>query len=451
MRNWLKKISLPIIITVFAVVASGIGGIVQATAPGINQIVSNTSTGSPSNNSTGGGTIAANGRAAVFYSSATNILPSGGAGLFHKNLVDGALTRVDVSTSGVAANTSTGSTTSDISATGRYIVFTSNATNLIDGETISVTTPQLYLRDIISETTTLISKSTSGNISDGYTPYILGVSSDGRFIGFTTNASNLHPDSTDGTSHLYMLDRHEGSLSILDRRMDGTVGYTNNLWAPNGDMSCDGSMVVFTYGANLTGGQNSNHVDVYLLDRRGEHDRLSNLTAFADAAAMGPRISCNGDYVGFKSSATNIDPSIPVTFNFSSVWPFVYDRISGTYHLAAVTSSGVSISDTSSCGPHNPASAIQCVYVSDTGLALFKSSNSNLTGTIGTQAYVRDIHSGTTSLLSINSSGAPANGGVTVRGISADGSVVLVGSSATNLVTGDTNGKTDYFTLLTGN
>jgi Tol biopolymer transport system component len=268
-----------------------------------------------------------------------------------------------------------------------------------------------------------------------------------------SNSSNLHPDSTDGIPHLYMSDKSDNSLSILDRKPDGTVGSTNASWAPQAAMSCDGSLIAFQYpgsAGGLVAGDTSSQVNVYLLDRRGNTDKISNLTATANSAAMGPSISCNGDFIGFKSRATNLDPSVSMTFGSNTYRPFIYDRVNGVYHLAAITTSNTAIDYSQICGAS--ADTSPCVQISDTGVGVFAVDYPDLTGVSGKQIYLRDIYSGTTELISKNSSGVASNtaGYNGKPTISSDSKIVVYGSDASNLVTGDSNNAYDVFTSLTG-
>jgi len=427
--------------------AFSLGGLVSAVVPGTNRLVSSKSTGGYANDYSTQSLISPNGKKVVYYSGATNMMPTGGQGLFIKDLDSGNISRVNISTSGVVANT--GSTAVQrISANGRYILFTSKSTNLIDGTTVSSTNPQLYLRDTVLMTTTLVSKSSTGIISDGTYISSLGVSSDGRFVSYTTNATNLSLDATDNTYHLYMLDRLDNSVSILDRKTDGTIGVSATNFGPTGAMSCDGTLIVFGYTTNLIIGDTwSQHNDIYLLDRRGATDKITNLTKSANSQGMAPTMSCNGDFIGLKSSATNLDTSIPILAGYYR--PYVYDRVNGAFRVASMTSSGTA-ANTQICGTfinENP-----CVQVSDTGIATFAADDSSLTGVSGRQIYINNIYTGSTELVSKNSSGIAGNNGSQLYNptITADGSTVSYASDSTNLIVGQTNLYTNVFTSLTG-
>lgn len=450
MGKYINRISAVIVAVVVTMGVVNLNNPVGATVPGTNQRVSLNYSGGQANGYSLSSILSSDGKKIAFYSSATNILSSGGgSGLFERDLAAGATIRINVSTAGNIDSASGSAKLQSVSASGRYILFSSTGTNLIDGTTISSSNMQLYLRDTVASTTTLISQSLSGAVANGITNS-LGVSSDGRFVTFSSNSTNLSSGVTDGYGHLYMLDRVNSSLSVLDRKTDGTLGLGSTSWYPDGAMSCDGSMVVFNYPSNLiVGDTSSNHVDVYLLDLRGGASKLTNLTKTFNDAVMGPSISCNGDYIGFKSQGTNIDPSISVTATYNVYRPYVYDRVNGAYHLAAVSTSGTS-SNTTTCG--TIADAAPCVRLSDTGLAAFTANDSSFTGNSGPQIYLRDVNSGTTQLVSQNSSGIAANGSyaMAVPYISEDGRMIAYSSDATNLVSGDTNGYNDVFTSLTG-
>lgn len=423
----------------------------MAVVPGINERVSLRSTGGQAVNGGNGNYISANGKVVVFNSSTTNILPSGGKGIFARTLANGSIVRVNMSTAGVVSNDPYYTSMEKISATGRYIIFRSAATNLIDGTTVpaSPSQQQLYLRDTVASTTTLISQNLAGVMSNGYWNESLGVSSDGRFISFLSDATNLHADATDGKSHLYMLDQVDNTISVLDRKPDGTVGTATSAWSPNGEMSCDGSFIVFQYpGGSLVPGDTTTGVRVVLLDRRGDTNKFTNVTGTgSNQYANSPTISCNGDYIGFRSVAVDLDPSVSPSYYYNKWRPYIYDRVNNTYHFAAITTSGIPTNEPI-CG--NSSQSGPCIEVSDTGIGSFAANDSSLTGVSGMQAYIRDVNSGTTQLLSRDSAGAAGNGDSGMAGLSADGRLAAYGSGASNLVAGDTNGMYDMFVSQTG-
>jgi hypothetical protein len=326
----------------------------------------------------------------------------------------------------------------------------SYSTNLIDGTTTSGSKPQLYIRDITASTTTIVSKNLSGTIADGTYLDALGVSSDGRFVAFASNSTNLNSGSTTGVTHLYMLDRLNNTLNIMDRKSDGTIDNSSNTFGSQGSMSCDGSILAFQTALNLiVGDTSSGHVDIYVLDLRGGQTKLTNLTKTANQAAFGPIVSCNGDFIGYKSTATNLDSSISFT-NTGYNHAYIYDRVNGANHIASVTTSNTVTDNLDNCAATWTGNTNPCIQVSDTGVGVFSANDSAITGATGDQVYQRNIYTGTTELVSKNSSGTVGNGGSSGATINASGSLVTYSSNATNLVSGDTNGYGDAFTSLTG-
>jgi len=408
-----------------------------ATVPGTNKLISVNASGTVAmSTDTSGGRVSGNGKFVAFSNNTNNTVSGDNnykSDVFVRNINANTTSRVSVSTSGVQGDGD--STSSIISETGRYAVFSSNASNLIDSVTTPTTYNQLYLRDTVANTTTLISKTTSGVLADSAV-HAFDISSDGRFVLFYTGATNLGPTKSNIGSNIYMLDRSDGSFAILNYKYDGTLPDTNYGFF-SAEMSCDGSLVVFIVSPLLTN-TTSSHGDIYLLDRRAG-SKLTNLTSTFNGAVQRPTISCNGNYIGFASYAYNIDPTF--TSNPSAAYhPYVYDRINSTYSMVERSTSG-----TTGGGSDR-------LTISDNGIVAF-ATNTDLTssGATGKQVYVRELSSGVTELLSRDSSGTPGNLHSNYPTISNNGSIVSYASTSTNLVSQtDTNSFTDAFTSLTG-
>lgn len=442
MKRIFKSISLVAISSVLTLSIINFDYSAFATVPGVNEVVSKNSSGVIV--SAGGNTrdsfISDDGNI-VFFVVVTPHLAPGEGNIYSRNIESGATLPVDVSTSGVVGNNLSSNFIRKVSATGRYIIFESKATNLIDGDLLSDGVSRLYLRDMTNSTTSLIAKSISGDVGDGTYQTALGVSSDGRFVSFATNATNLHPDSTDGGNHLYMYDRLEDSLEILDRKEDGTLGFT--VWNFLGDMSCDGSMIVFQYGGNIRSSEYNSKVSTYLIDRRGSADKIINITKSAINSTHNPSISCNGDYIAFSTQSNNLDLSVTVPHD-GKYRPYVYDRVNQTFKIVSVTTANT-VTNKAVCSAPFPTSshAARCVDISDDGIATFSAIDSDLTGATSTynQVYVRNLNKSTTELVSRNSLGTVGDGHSLSPIISSDGSKIVYDSRAANLVSGVGVGK----------
>lgn len=416
-----------------------------ATVPGTNTLVSAKTSGGSAASASAKSYISDNGKFVLFSSSSYQVVSSdtnNKSDVFVRNLASNTSTRVSLTDTGGQINSDTSG--SAISETGRYIIFRSNASNLISGVTVPTTYYQLYLRDTVANTTTLLSQTSSGTIANAE---IFGqdISADGRFVLFTSAATNLGPSITNTGLNVYMLDRSDGSFTVLNYKYDGTLPDTGFSNLATAQMSCDGSLIAFKVSAVLTT-TSSSHLDVYFMDRRAGN-KLTNLTAWTNGAAGSPNISCNGDYISFASSAYNIDAAF--TSNPSSQHRgYVYDRINNTYTLVDKTSAGVPSASPASCNVN----ADPCVQISDTGIAAFASSSSDLSsfGATYKEIYVRNLETGVTELLS-QGSGSAGNLASDYPSISSSGRIVSYGSSATNLVSAtDSNNDMDVFTSLTG-
>src|SRR4028119_2515810 len=170
-------------------------------------LVSASSSGDRGNDDSGLPSISANGRFVAFRSIATNLVPgdtNDSRDIFVRDLLTNTITLVSVSSNGDRANDS--SSRCSISADGRFVAFDSDATNLVPGDTNNTT--DIFVRDLSTNTTTRVSISSTGNQGneDFYTPFI---SADGRFVTFSSEASNLVPGDTNDSEDIFVRDRSE--------------------------------------------------------------------------------------------------------------------------------------------------------------------------------------------------------------------------------------------------
>ena len=185
--------------------------------------------------------ISADGRLVAFSSEASNL---------HPDDTDGGLDGRDVLVRDLGANTTTlvsrasdaagvagakgngESGSAAISADGRFVAFASGASNLHPDDTD--TTWDIFVRDLETNTTTLVSRATgaagvAGAKGNGGT-YNPAISADGRFVTFSSYASNLHPDDGDTTQDVFVRDL-EANTTTLVSRADGASGAKGNGYA----------------------------------------------------------------------------------------------------------------------------------------------------------------------------------------------------------------------------
>ena len=319
-----------------------------------------------------------------------------------------------------------------ISADGRFVAFDSSATNLATGDTNG--NWDVFVRDLPNGMTTRVSVDASGaQVSgDSRAPTL---SADGRYVAFYSLSPGLVSGDTNAVSDVFVRDLLTGSNTLVS--VDSSGAHANGA-STLASISPDGRYVAFLSSAsNLVAGDTNNVVDVFVHDLLlGGTTRASVDSAGVQAnnACFDPSISRDGRFVAFGSSASNLVPGD--TNGVRDV--FVRDLSNNTTVRASVDSAGTQ--GNGNCGV--PSLSADGRFVGFAGLA-----NNLVPGdTNGAlDVFVRDLQGLTTLRVSVSSSGAQSNGNSGVCSISADGRWISFGSSASNLVLGDTNGVDDVF------
>jgi Tol biopolymer transport system component len=251
------------------------------------------------------------------------------------------------------------------------------------------------------------------------------LSSDGRYIAFTTNAALVAAD-TNGVADVYLYDR--GTRTVI-RVSEPTGGGPVNGASRNPRISADGRYVVFeSIASTLVAGDTNNDFDVFRHDRlTGETVRVSVATGGGQASgdSTDPRISDDGNLIAFTSSAFDL---VANDANGASDI-FVRDMTAGTTARVSVSATG---------GDADLASTEPAIS-GDGRFVAFSSPATNLVAGDGNGAsdiFVRDLVAGATVRVSVSSTGTEANKPSTGASLSRDGRFVSFLSSATNLVTG---------------
>jgi Tol biopolymer transport system component len=341
--------------------------------------------------------------------------------------------RVSVSSSGTQAKR--GSMFPAISADGRYIAFSSKASNLVAGDTNG--RPDVFVRDRTTGTTHRVNVSSSGTQANARSSFP-AISADGRYIAFLSEASNLVAGDTNGLRDVFVRDRATGTTRRVNVSSSGTQANSRSM---SPAISADGRYVAFTSKArNLVAGDTNAAFDVFVRDRTtGTTHRVSVSSSGTQASGRSrsdfPAISADGRYIAFASTAhnlvagdTNGKPDV-----------FVRNRATGTTRRVSVSSSGAQANGWWSGFP---------AISADGRYVAFESNASNLVAgdtNGGSDVFVRDRTSRTTRRVSVSSSGTQANYGGGSPAISADGRYIAFYSSASNLVAGDTNAAFDVF------
>jgi Tol biopolymer transport system component len=337
-----------------------------------------------------------------------------------------------VGSTGVQGDDTSGLYGVSVSADGRFVAFQSYATNLIPGDTNG--NPDIFLRDRQTGLTTLVSVDSSG-VHGNDASFYPAISSDGRFLAFRSYASNLVSGDTNGVPDIFVHDRISGTTT---RVSVDSAGGQSNASSNVPSISSDGRYVAFESSAtNLVAGDANGVEDVFVHDlQTGATIRVSvdSGGSEGDGASGYNSISGDGRYVAFISAATNLVPGD--TNGFLDV--FVHDLQSGSTTRASVDASGF----------QGDADSLRATISSNGRCVAFHSLADNLVpgDTNGIpDVFVRDLQAGTTTRVSVSSSGAQASGNSLNPSISYDGRFVAFESLATDLVSGDTNARMDVF------
>jgi len=341
----------------------------------------------------------------------------------------GTTTRVSVGSNGAQGNM--GARDSAISADGRWVAFSGDASTLVPGDTNNAR--DVFVRDLAAGTTTRVSVDSSGGQSNGDS--LAGcLSADGRFVAFRSFASNLVPGDTNNAQDVFVHDNLTGRTSII-------VADTNTSiydYSVGPSISADGRIVAFASEAStLVPGDTNGTYDVFVHDRATGQTTLVSVDSNGvqgDGPSRFPVVSADGRLVAFVSGATNL---VPGDTN-ATLDVFVFDRETRQTTRVSVDSNGVQ--GNGQCG-------YPC-FSGDGRFVAFDSFASNLFpgDTNGRpDVFVRDRLTGTTSLVSVDSNGAQGNTDSFLPSLSADGRFVAFSSLASNLVPGDTNTADDIF------
>lgn len=278
---------------------------------GVTERVNVSTAGAQDNGGAGSVSISADGRYVAFHTYGSNLVPGDANGpgdasrdVFVHDRVTGITERVSVSSAGTQGNN--GSTDPAISADGRYVAFTSSASNLVAGD--SNAAGDVFVHDRQTNSTERVSVSSAGGQGNG-TSYSPSMSADGRFIVFLSTASNLVPGDTNGYWDVFVHDRQTGTTERVNVSSSGGQANYSSFRRPS--ISGDGRYVVFdSWATNLVDRDaNGYTADIFL------HDRLTGITELVSVSSAGeqgngnsysPSISSDGNSVVFSSWSTNL-------------------------------------------------------------------------------------------------------------------------------------------------
>ncbi len=423
--------------------------------------------------------VTPDGRYVVFQSDASNLVTNDfnqASDIFVRDTVAGTTTLVSVNPSGTASGNGP-SSSPVITPDGRYVAFISAASDLVDGDTNGIA--DVFVRDLHTGITTLVSE---GAQSASAPPYALvdspAITPDGRFVAFTSTASNLVANTAPIHQEIYVRDLTAGqtiwastnvtaasnapastspvlsddgqfvafattisnATLVLRRNLQtGALAVISTNAASGPAMTPDGRFVVY---ADAISANNTASV------RRWDAQTGSNLLVSvnlagqpsADGLCDSPAISPDGRFVTFLSDGSDL-----VTNDVNGDYQvYLRDLQSGVTWLASADAAGEGSGD---CGSSLPALSADGRFVLFDSLSgVFVTNDLN----DAYDVFLRDTVAGTTELISRRDPGLAAvtannSSAITGDAVSADGRLVVFVSLADDLVPGDTNGLQDVF------
>jgi uncharacterized repeat protein (TIGR01451 family) len=423
----MRSISLAALAIAGVLVLSGSAAALPA--PGFTELVSLSSAGIQGDQDSQTPSISADGRYVAFVSLAENLV-SGDTNLatdvFVRDRLLGTTERVSVSSAGRQGDGNSGLLNlmggPSISGDGRFVAFSSEASNLVRGDRNA--NPDVFVHDRATGETARVSVATGGAEANagGSEPTI---SRDGRIVAFLSNADNIVPDGN-FTADVFVHDRQTGVTERISQAPDGSDANGQSLFAPH--LSADGRFVYYTsFASNLVAGDPDNSdVDAYLFDRQTR--TTSAITSNRPSSGVishgiAGGISGDGRFLTFTTQDNSF--ITPDTNNFfDDAW--LVDRSTGESFLVGRNDAGEQGDDSTFAGD-----------VSDDGrFVALVSRATNFGGptNLRENIYVRDRTEGTTRLVSVASDGTEGDLDSIEPAMTPEGGVIAFASRSSTFV-----------------
>ncbi|HVM12370.1 MAG TPA: hypothetical protein VM638_07845, partial [Actinomycetota bacterium] len=260
----------------------------------------------------------------------------------------GKTERISVSTSG--AQVTGHNIDAAISPDGRFVVFASSASTLVPGDTngafdVFVRDLGAHVTERVSVASD--GKEANGPSASGFSYYRAKITPGGRFVVFASDASNLVPGDTNDQTDVFVHDRLTRKTELVSAPAGGGVGDRSSVYPA---ISTDGRYVAFvSWATNMVPGDTNEAGDVFVRDRlaqRTERVSLATSGAEANGLSLPAFISGDGRFVAFGSSASNLVPND----NNATSDVFVRDRATGTTERVSVSVLGGNANGVSNAG-----------------------------------------------------------------------------------------------------
>jgi hypothetical protein len=339
------------------------------------------------------------------------------------------LTRISLSTHNIQGNAASGVDfdlySVAVSGTGRYVVFSSQASNLVTAPDRPDTNGKwdIFLRDrdtdedgIYDEpgavrTTRVTDSSWNGSAEPNGDSWEVSITPDGRYVAFSSDASNLVNGDTNGDRDVFVWDRLTDNTVRISMR-DNSISTGGNAKSDQPSITGSGRFVAFrSYSSNLVNGDTNVASDVFVRDRDADADGIFDETGAV--RTMRVSVGPGAPPIQTEVGADSLTPSLAV--------------------YSVGTNVGLSVafaSESVNMGVAKGFTPGLDVYITDWVI------------TAGVWGLVNNAPVGVSV---IPAGGTTGDNESYFPSISADGLHVAFASRATNLITTDTNGFADVF------
>ncbi len=331
-----------------------------------------------------------------------------------------------------------------VSATGRYLVFFSDADDLFPNDTNGFR--DVFVRDLMTGTIHPVSLDTQGFTGAGVStdPSISG---NGRFVAFTSSANDLVPNDTNNSLDVFLRDLQGGTTTQVSVSTDGIHPGNGDSFSPT--ISADGRYVLFfSKASNLASGSFSVGQNLFLRDLQA-----GTTYAITQNGVVTASMTPDCRYVAFIGAISGISG---VYIWNSQVGALIYTNYNcPNASMISISPNGQEIAAASSSQLFavnvisNTTSTVQSggTILSPFAGLQFSNNGRFLTyarpplGSVSANVYLYDFQTGTSLLISQNpNTFQPANGASDSPDISPDGRFIAYRSAATDLAAGSTSG-----------
>ena len=389
--------------------------------------------------------ITSDGRFVVFTSRASDLVVNDNNGdldIFVRDLQAGTTTLVSINATGTGSGNDQ-SEDPQITPDGRFVVFTSRASDLVVND--NNRRNDVFVRDLQAGTTTLVSVNAT-DTGSGIGPSGGGqITPDGQFVSFISAARDLVINDNNGLGDVFVRDLQAGTTTLVSINSAGTNSGNNSSFSAfrSPQITSDGRFVVFISAASdLVVNDNNGDLDTFVRDLQAGITTLVSVNATGtdsgNGGSSGDQITPDGRFVSFTSRASDL----VVNDSNGLSDGFVRDLQAGTTTLVTVNTTGTDSGNSFSGVSQITLDGRFVVFVSDASNLVVNDSNGL------PDVFVRDLQAGTTTLVSVNAAGTDSGNGSSGSDrskITPDGRFVVFVSDASNLVVNDSNGRNDVF------